>query len=402
MNESSYDWIIIGGGASGLFAAVNAAKSGAKVLVLEKTNKLLAKVKISGGGRCNVTHACFEVPKLVQFYPRGHQELKPVFKQFNPKHTIEWFENRGVKLKTEADGRMFPVSNQSQTIIDCLLKEANTYNVNIKTNCLIESIESTSSGFEINYIGGSCSGKKLLLATGGNLKGVLRDYLLKTGHTFVEEVPSLFTFNIPNHTILALSGVAVESAKVSIVGSAFNSTGPLLITHWGLSGPAVLRLSAWAAREIHQWHNHFNITVNWLPHFDEQQFRSWFQSFRSEFGSKRVSSKNPFELPNRLWDYLLQQLNLPENLNWADLNKEQLKQLIRVLLNHPFEIKGKTTYKEEFVTCGGISLDVVQLKTMSSKLVPNLYFAGEVLNIDGITGGFNFQFAWSSGWIAVQ
>jgi hypothetical protein len=397
-----FDLIVIGGGASGLFSAVNAAAKAVDVLVLEKSAKLLAKVKISGGGRCNVTHHCLEVPNLIKNYPRGFDTLKIVFKQFQPKDTIQWFESKGVSLKTEADGRMFPVSNVSQTIIDCLLKEATQHGVKIEMGVLVESITYEKEVYTVTYLGGTYQSKQLLIATGGNLRGPIRDFLIKTNHSFIAEVPSLFTFNMPNHPILKLMGLVVEKVKVKTNLSSYFATGPLLITHWGMSGPAVLKLSAWAAREINEQHHQFKITVNWLGDHDDQTFKQWFQSFRSSQGSKKMSSKNPFDLPNRLWDYLLEILQFGEALNWADMNKEQLKKLMTVLLNHEFEINGKTTYKEEFVTSGGIAIDSISLKTMESKFVPHLYFAGEVLNIDGVTGGFNFQFAWSSGWIAAQ
>lgn len=397
--------IVIGGGAAGFFCAVNAARMNRslKVTIVEKTSKLLSKVRVSGGGRCNVTHACFEISNLVKRYPRGTNFLKKTFHQFNTTHCVTWFEERGVKLKTEADGRMFSITDNSQTIIDCLLREANKYGVEIVMNAEVKSLK--REGEEITL---QVSGDKVLradyvcVACGGYPKSTMFDWLTRLGHSIESPVPSLFTFNMPNNSITALMGVSVEKATVKIIGSKLSDEGPLLITHWGLSGPAILKLSAWGARELADKNYHFNMLVNWLSGHNEQSLRENWQTLRNERSSQKIGNRNPFNLPSRLWVYLLNESGINEDIRWADLPGKEQNKLIKNLTAQEFEVKGKTTFKEEFVTCGGIKLSEVDANTMQSKLVPNVFFAGEILDVDGITGGFNFQHAWTSGWIAAK
>jgi predicted Rossmann fold flavoprotein len=397
--------VVIGGGAAGFFCAVNAARlnRSLQVIILEKTDKLLAKVKVSGGGRCNTTHDCKEVPALIGKYPRGNHFLKKTFYQFAVDQTIEWFEERGVALHTEADGRMFPTTNASQTIINCLLKEADKYGVEICVKVEVKSIEKTSTGFALQVSNGTtmeCN--YVCIATGGYPKEYMFDWIKATGHTIIPPVPSLFTFNMPNHAITKLMGVSVPHAIVKVAGSKLKEEGPVLITHWGLSGPAILKLSAWGARDLADKNYHFSILINWLGATTEQMLRDEWNDYRLMYAAQKMSSQNPFELPNRLWMYFLENAGIEETTNWADLKSAPQQKLIQLLVAHPFEIKGKTTFKEEFVTCGGVSLQDIDPHTMMSKKVDNLFFAGEVMDIDGITGGFNFQNAWTSGWIAAN
>lgn len=405
MNDNKKRVVVVGGGAAGFFCAINTARMNAalEVIIVEKSSKVLSKVKVSGGGRCNVTHNCFDIDELSKKYPRGERFLKKAFHWFNVKHTIDWFEGRGVKLKAEADGRMFSVTNTSQTIIDCLIKEANTYKVEILMNSGVKQIEKVEDVFNIELD----SGKKLIadyvcIACGGFRKQSQFDWLLQLGHTIENPVPSLFTFNIPNNNITALMGLSVEQAQVKIVGTKLQNTGAMLITHWGLSGPAVLKLSAIAARELAEKNYNFEISVNWISKFNEQSLQQEFSMLRQKLSSQKISSKNVFGLPNRLWEYLLNLSNIDVAMRWADLPAKNANALIKNLCNQTFAVKGKTTFKEEFVTCGGIKLNEVDVNTMQSKKTPNLFFAGEILDIDGITGGFNFQNAWTTGWIAAK
>ncbi len=399
--------IIIGGGAAGFFCAVNTARINpkAKVILLEKTAKLLAKVRISGGGRCNVTHHCFDNRTLVQHYPRGEKELNSCFNRFSVMDTIQWFEERGVTLKAEEDGRMFPITDSSETIIHCLLQEARKYNVDIRTNCGVHKIIPTTSTNTFTLIlanGEFLHCDKLVIATGGNAKKSSYDWLHELGHTIEEPVPSLFTFNIPNSKLTELMGVSVSQAKVKIVGHKLEYQGPLLITHWGLSGPAILKLSAWGAKLLSALNYNFTIQLNWAPKFNEEKLRMEFDNMRTENSAKLIMNIRPFDLPKRLWEYLLHKIEIKNEIRWADLPKKKFNALIDILLNDKYIVVGKTTFKEEFVTCGGVNLKEINLKTMQSKIIPNLYFVGEVLNIDGITGGFNFQNAWTTGWLAAM
>ena len=409
--------VVIGGGAAGFFCAVNAAKMNRQleVIIVEKSSKLLGKVKVSGGGRCNVTHSCFSIADMIKKYPRGSSFLKKAFHHFFTTDTVEWFRQRGVELKTEADGRMFPVTNSSQTIIDCLMKEVNKYNVQILMNREVEELvrvsgESSMVSDESSIVNGQWSivfkdEKKLLadyvcIASGGYPKAAQFGWLKKLGHSIDEPVPSLFTFNMPGNAVTALMGVTIENVAVKIAGTKLSSEGPLLITHWGMSGPAILKLSAYGAREFATSNYHFTAIVNWVPSFNEQNLKDKFQQVRFDIAAQKISNRNPFLLPQRLWQYLLQQSGIHENMRWADLPAKEQNKFIKNLCAQEFFVKGKTTFKEEFVTAGGIALHEVDHNTMQSKIIPNLFFAGEVLNIDGVTGGFNFQNAWTTGWIA--
>ena len=397
--------VVIGGGAAGFFCAINAARLNPNldVCIMEKSNKLLAKVKVSGGGRCNTTHACFEIPELVQKYPRGQNFIKKTFHWFNTNDTIEWFASRGVDLKTEADGRMFPQTNDSQTIIDCLLKEADKYKVQVQLQTSVEKItthdtgiyllQTTSKTIEANYV---------CVATGGFPKAHQFDFITKLGHTIEAPVPSLFTFNMPGNPITELMGVSVAEAQVKIAGSKIMATGPLLITHWGMSGPAILKCSAWGARELANTSYQFTIRVNWIPTYAEQDLRTAWSFIRAEEGNGKMGGRNPFELPSRLWLHLLTVSGIDAGISWATLTAAAQNKLITALTAFECKVSGKTTFKDEFVTCGGIKLTEIDANTMQSKLHKGLYFAGEIMDIDGITGGFNFQNAWTSGWIAAK
>ena len=399
--------VVIGGGAAGFFCAVNAAAANPllKVTIIEKSSKLLSKVKISGGGRCNVTHACFEIDELVKRYPRGKNFLKKAFHWFNTKDTIAWFEERGVRLKTESDGRMFPETNNSQTIIDCLLQEANKYRVEILLNSEAGSIryDPSNNKFSIRLSGErEISTDYLCIASGGYPKAIQFNWLKEVGHSIEEPAPSLFTFNMPGNPITSLMGVSVDTATIKVAGTKLQQQGPLLITHWGMSGPAVLRTSAWGARELAAKNYHFTVMVNWLKDYTEQTLREYWKELREKNASQKISSKNPFQLPARLWDLFLQQSAIDNNKRWGDLSSKEQNQLIKLLTAAEYEVKGKTTFKEEFVTCGGIKLPEIDPNTMQSRIIPSLFFAGEVMDVDGITGGFNFQHAWTSGWIAAK
>ena len=395
--------IVIGGGAAGFFCAVNAARTNPalKVTIVEKSKKLLSKVKVSGGGRCNVTHACFDISEMSKRYPRGQNFVKKTFHQFFTADTINWFEERGVKLKTESDGRMFPVTDSSQTVIDCLMREANMYNVTILMNAEVKELSVVNGKWSIKL-----SDSRLLtsdlccIASGGYPKSSMFGWLKELGHSIEEPVPSLFTFNLPNHPITKLMGVSVENTRVKIIGTKLEEEGPLLITHWGLSGPAVLKSSAWGARQLAISNWQFTINVNWLAEFNEQSLREKILPIRNINVSQRIIGKNSFGLPNRLWEFLALQSGIKEEMRWADLPAAIQNKFIKNLCAYECEVKGKTTFKEEFVTAGGIKLNEVDANTMMSKKVPNLFFAGEVLDVDGITGGFNFQHAWTSGFIA--
>lgn len=397
--------VIIGGGAGGFFGAIASAKANpsAKVILLEKSRQLLAKVRISGGGRCNVTHACFDPAVLVQNYPRGNKALLGPFHRFQPKDTIAWFEKRGVELKKEGDGRMFPATDSSETIISCLVKEAIDTGVEIRTECGVESIERQegSPGFWLNLSkGGKLNCDKLLLATGSHFKAY--EWVKSFGHTINEAVPSLFTFNIPDSPFTDLSGISVPSAHLKIHGTSLEQTGPLLITHWGFSGPAVLKLSAWGARVLHGCDYKAKVVVNWLSECSKDEIYQAFISAKSTFGARLVINESPLALPKNLWRKFVQMSGIPSETRWAVLSKGQIDKCVLMIHAGVFDIRGKSTHKEEFVTCGGIALEEVNFKTMESRICPGLHFAGEVLDIDGVTGGFNFQSAWTTSWIAGQ
>jgi predicted Rossmann fold flavoprotein len=397
--------VVIGGGAAGFFCAVNAARLNPKldVIILEKSGKLLSKVKVSGGGRCNVTHACYSIAEMIKKYPRGTAFLKKAFHHFFTTDTIAWFKERGVILKAEADGRMFPVTDSSQTIIDCLMKEANKYGVEISMNKEVKGIYSDAGKWNLLMKGDAVlTADFICIASGGYPKILQYDWLKKTEHHIEEPVPSLFTFNMPGNAITALMGVAVENAVVKIVGSKLSESGPLLITHWGMSGPAVLKLSAWGARELAICNWQFAILINWIPDYNENSLRDKIQKIRFELAAQKIVNRNPFSLPNRLWEYLLTQSGVPVDLRWADLPAREQNKLIKNLCAQEHTVKGKTTFKEEFVTAGGIDLSEIDFNTMQSKKHAGLFFAGEIINVDGITGGYNFQNAWTTGWIAAK
>jgi len=395
--------VIIGGGAAGFFCAINVARlnPSQKVVILEKSNKLLSKVRISGGGRCNVTNACFDIGMLARNYPRGANFVKKSFHHFSPKDTIDWFEERGVKLKTEQDGRVFPVTDSSQTVINCLMNEANKYGVEILMNAEVLGLEYKNNQFEI-----LCSASRrliadyLCIATGGYPKASMFEWLKSTGHQIEAPLPSLFTFNLPKHPICNMMGLSVAKAKIKIAGSKLEQWGPVLITHWGISGPAVIKLSAWGAKELADKNYEFSAIFNWIPDFNENTLAEKLQQFRSSQPAQKIFSRNEWELPARLWEFFCNESKITNEMRWADLPSAFQNKLVKCLCNYEVVVKGKTTFKEEFVTAGGIRLLEVEASTMKSKKISNLYFAGEVLDVDGITGGFNFQHAWTSGYIA--
>lgn len=397
MNQN-FNIIIVGGGAAGFFTAINIVEKNPKlkVAILERGTEVLNKVRISGGGRCNVTHACFEPNELVKFYPRGEKELRGPFHQFCSGDTIEWFEKHGVELKIEADGRIFPVSNSSQTIIDCFLKATQKLGITVLTGQSVQSIFKKDSLWKVETQTENYLAEKLILATGSNPK--VWEMLQNFGHAIVSPVPSLFTFNIKDSRIKELPGVAAH-VTVKVKDTKLSSTGPLLITHWGMSGPAILKLSAWGARILHDKNYQFTIFVNWLNDAEKADVENMLKELKQEHAKKSVSKKSPFELTNRLWESLVLSSGIEVETKWADLSKIQLQNLVNQLTNGTFQINGKSTFKEEFVTAGGIDLKEINFKTMESKLHENLYFAGEIVNIDAITGGFNFQNAWTSGFI---
>lgn len=395
--------LVVGGGAAGFFCAVNAARLNPRlnVVILEKSGKLLSKVKISGGGRCNVTHACFDIAEMARRYPRGANFVKKVFHQFFTTDTVEWFKARGVALKTEADGRMFPTSDSSQTIINCLLQEAGKYQVQLRLHAEVNGIDGKEGAFYVHLKSGeTLFADKVCIATGGYPKPEMYQWFQGIGHTWVPPVPSLFTFNLPQHPITSLMGVSVNNARVRLAGSKLQQQGPVLITHWGLSGPGVLKLSAWGARELAEKNWQFTVWINWLANYKEAQLLDELKKLRLSFAPKNVFQKNPFELPRRLWEFLVASSEIKIDTRWADLSSKQQASLARNLGNYACEVKGKTTFKEEFVTAGGICLSEIDPNTLMSRKMANLYFAGEIVDVDGITGGYNFQNAWSTGYVA--
>jgi predicted Rossmann fold flavoprotein len=386
-----YDLIVIGGGAAGMFAAILAktASPNAKVALLEKSAVLLAKVRVSGGGRCNVTHACFDPALLIQSYPRGGQELRGPFHRFQPRDTIQWFESRGVSLKAEDDGRVFPVTDSSETIIQCLLREAGEVGLEILMRQRIEKIEKIEGGFAV----GPYQSRKLILATGSGPDG--HSWAAHLGHTIQKPVPSLFTFNVPSSPLKELSGISVESVELSLMGTPLVQKGPLLITHFGFSGPAALKLSAWGARILHEKQYRVQLAINWLPDLNQAQVLESLVRLKKSVPQKTLLAENPFKFPKNLWKALLN-----DERRLSDISLRDLQALAEKLHADSYPVEGKTTHKEEFVTCGGVTLKEVQFKTMESKICPGLYFAGEILDIDGVTGGFNFQNAWTTGYVA--
>ncbi len=393
---------IIGGGAAGFFAALSAKKHfpDYTVIIFEKSAKVLSKVKISGGGRCNVTNACFDNKELAKHYPRGENNLRKAFEQFNAQSTVDWFEQRNVALKTYPDNCIFPQSNDSQTIIDCFTKEATTLGIEIKFNQSITAISRTENGFELSTRETKFHADKVIVTTGGHPKRSGLEWLEKLGHTVIEPVPSLFTFNMPQDPIRELMGNVVENATVKVEGTKLIGKGPLLVTHWGMSGPAILQLSAWGARILADKAYQFSVLVNWLDDEKDEGLRVHLSKIIEEHGGKMIGNLNPFPMTSRLWNFLLTKSEINPEMRWNDLGKNVTNKLVNTLINDRYVVSGKTTFKEEFVTAGGISLQDVNFKTMESKIVPGMFFAGEVLDIDGITGGFNFQAAWTTGFVA--
>lgn len=395
-------FIIIGGGAAGFFAAINAAEINPdlEVLILEGSNNVLQKVKVSGGGRCNVTNACFTPNELVEFYPRGKKELLGPFHQFMTGDTMEWFENRGVPLKIEEDNRIFPESNTSQTIIDCFLESAKNTGVKVQTSTRVEAIEKDNEKFIIKTASENLTADYLLIATGSNSK--VWSMVGNFGHTIVEPVPSLFTFNIFDKRIKEIPGVSVPRATVKVLHSKLEAQGPLLITHWGLSGPGILKLSAWGAVELYQKGYSFEIEINWLSTKLETVLNI-LKSVKKERAKKQVIVRSAFsDIPKRLWEQFVIAAQITSEVKWAQLSNKELENLANQLAKCTFKVSGKSTFKEEFVTAGGVDLKEINFKRFESKLHKNLFFAGEVLNIDAITGGFNFQNAWTGGWIVAN
>lgn len=395
--------VVLGGGAAGFFGAVACAQenSANTVILLEKTRQLLTKVKISGGGRCNVTHACYEPASLVKNYPRGNQALRGPFTRFQPKDTIEWFEKRGVQLKTESDGRIFPITDNSETIISCLMAQARAAKVQIRTECSIVSVDRLEDKFILaTALGEQIQADDLLVCTGSAPKA--QEWLQKLGHTIISPVPSLFTFNVPDSPLLELAGVSVPHILAKIEQTSLAQEGPILLTHWGFSGPAILKLSAWGARILHDLNYRAVLSINWLPMLTQEEILKDMHACKQATPSRLIGNESPFSLPKQLWKKLTAAAGISVELKWIDASKKQLNQLAMELQKSCYQINGKSTYKEEFVTCGGVKLDEVNFKTMESRICPNLYFAGEVLDIDGVTGGFNFQNAWTTSWIAGQ
>jgi len=401
---SSRRIVVVGGGAAGFFAAIAAAEAGAAVTVLEQTGRFLDKVRISGGGRCNVTHAGLEPREFATRYPRGGAALLGPFSKFSAGDTVAWFAARGVALKTEADGRMFPITDSSQTIVDCLMVAAQKAGVSLRLNCAVESVVKNTTGeFELALAGGEkiCA-DRLLLATGGCRAAAAGELAISLGHTLAAPVPSLFTFQIESPWLRSLAGVSLSPVEISVPVAKLRERGPLLVTHWGLSGPAVLKLSAWGARSLHDLHYQFPLLVNWLPAANAEKLLREFQARRETSGAKLVVNVPVFPLTARLWEQLVLAAGIARDARWAALPRAQAHALAQQILNSEFLVTGKSLNKDEFVTCGGVKLAEVNFKTMASKLCPGLFFAGELLDIDGVTGGFNFQAAWTTGFIAGQ
>ncbi|MEO0532310.1 MAG: NAD(P)/FAD-dependent oxidoreductase [Cyanobacteria bacterium P01_A01_bin.123] len=397
---------VVGGGAAGFFGAIACAESfpNAQVTLFEAGRAPLAKVRVSGGGRCNVTHHCFDPALLVQHYPRGGQALRGAFSRFQPQDTVTWFRQQGVELKTEADGRMFPVTDDSMTIVDCLWQAAQQLGVRIKNRAAIDAMARSPKGFQLQLKGGGiwdCD--RVLLATGSNPIGYKLAQSL--GHTLASPVPSLFTFNIRDGALHALAGIAIDpvALKISVSGEKpLTQTGPLLITHWGMSGPAVLKLSAWGARLLHGSKYQAQLLVNWLPALNADQVRQALLQAKGDWSKRAIANGCPFPFPKRFWHYLLQQTEIAADTPWTGISKKAINRLTQELTQGVYTVSGKGIFKEEFVTCGGVRLKEVNFKTMESRCCPGLYFAGEILDVDGITGGFNFQNAWTTGWLAGQ
>lgn len=401
-----WDAVIVGGGAAGFFGAItcaNACSGQPRVLIVERARRVLQKVEISGGGRCNVTHDCLDPGRMASHYPRGNKALIGPLYRFGVRETIDWFASRGVKLKVESDGRMFPVTDDSQTVIDCLRTAAGDAGVEVRTSAPVETIRRPDGGddgsFELELRDEpTLRAHTVLLATGGTRLSSSAALPEQLGHRLHPAVPSLFTFQIDDPRLHELQGLSVTPVKTRVIGESLASDGPLLITHWGLSGPAVLKLSAWGARELHELDYQFTLSVGWLPGIDVE---ARFHELRTDWGARQVGSRSPFDrIPRRLWQRLVDAADVRSNCRWAEFPKDQSRALAGQLSDARFEVTGQSTYKDEFVTCGGVPTDDVDMRNMESRLVSGLHLAGEVLDIDGITGGYNFQNAWTTGHLA--
>ncbi len=396
--------LVIGGGAAGFFAAITSAeKPDTQVFLYEATPHLLSKVKISGGGRCNVTHACFEPEQLVKNYPRGGRELLGAFHRFQPRDTLAWFNSRGVETKTEEDGRMFPTSDNSESIVNALTDAAQKNQVKILVQHGVKTIQYINDKFEVELNSGEMElFDKVIVATGGNKSSGGLAIAESFGHTVIPPVPSLFTFHIQDNRLVDLAGLSVEKVKVKACGTKLTTEGPLLLTHWGMSGPAILKLSAWGAREFAECNYNFSIEINWVPEFSQTTLSKKLNEIRIAEARKQIATFSPLPIPQRLWERLLIAAEINPTTPWAHINNQQLDKLYKQLTQAEFTVTGKSMFKDEFVTCGGVKLSEINFKTMESRKQPGLFFAGEVLDIDGVTGGFNFQNAWTTGWLAGQ
>jgi len=398
---------IIGGGAAGMFSAIRVKENypGAKVVVFEKTNSLLSKLKISGGGRCNVTNGAKTIPELLKAYPRGGKKLKKLFHQFNNHHMMKWLDDRGVAWVLQEDGCIFPKSQNSQTVIDCFLEEAYRLHIKIEKGSAVEALKQKGDQIELGFQNTETSSQvfdKVIVTTGGSPQRRGLEWLENLGHKIENPVPSLFTFNMPHEKITKLMGIVVENTLVNIQGTKLKSEGPLLITHWGMSAPAILVLSSFGARLLSEKDYHFKVQVNWVHEPNNEIVRQVLEELVQQHPKKKLGNYRPYLLPERLWYYMLEKCELSPEKIWSELSKKAMNKIINTLTNDIYEVKGKTTFRDEFVTCGGVSLESIDMNTMQSKVVKNLYFAGEVCDIDAITGGYNFQAAWSTAYIAGQ
>lgn len=395
---------IVGGGGAGFFAAIHVKENHpeAEVVLFEKSQKLLAKVKVSGGGRCNVTNACTSISTLHKAYPRGGKAMKKLLNIFSTSDTRKWFENRGVPLYAQDDHRVFPKTNKSQSIIDCLLQETNRLNIKIKLGVNISEIEPKDNQLLLHQLKSKrrLLFDKVIIACGGSPKKSGLKWLEKLGHQIEDPIPSLFTFNMPGNEVTGLMGLTVNPVQAHIQGAKLKTTGSLLVTHWGFSGPAILKLSAFGARILNEMNYQFKVQINWMNESNNNSVYQHLNELSNKQPNKTLTKLKPGNLPNRMWLYLIEKCDLPANKKWQELGKKGLNKLTNILCNDVYEVSGKTTFKEEFVTCGGIGLQSVDLNTLQSKACKNLYFAGEILDIDGITGGYNFQAAWTTGFIS--
>jgi predicted Rossmann fold flavoprotein len=401
LKKKEKDIVIIGGGAAGFFAAAASAEKnpGNNIIILEKGNTVLSKVKISGGGRCNLTNSCTDPAELIKYYPRGGKELLSPFHKFNSKDTVDWFERHGVKLKTEPDGRIFPISDDSQTIVDCLVDTVQKVGIKVLKQTGVTSMRKDPQGDWIIANSGKELHANAIIICSGSSSSVWK-MIESVGHTIEPPVPSLFTFNIKDKRINGIPGVSVHDAEIKIEGTILKSSGPLLVTHWGMSGPGILKLSAWGARELHKMDYMFKLVINWLPGMNQESAKEKLNQIKNNNLTRSIYSFSPFGFPIRLWERLLEYTELNKDLKWNNVSGTLINNLASELTQSSFNVSGKSTFKEEFVTCGGVRLNEINFKTMESKLYKGLFFAGEVIDIDAVTGGFNFQAVWTTGWIA--